>query len=127
MMMNNHSQILILDDELDICYLLSNFLKKHYPKVDAIHTLESLSKVNIHDYHILFIDNNLIDGSGFDKIPEIKTKNPKLKIIAISAFDTSAERSVAIENGATIFVGKPFQQDEILKVLSQLNESSYEI
>lgn len=112
--------ILIIDDEIDICFLLSTILKKRYTKVDSIHSLQELRNTDINTYNLIFVDNNLSDGSGFDEIQYILQQNEKVKIIAISAFDTLNEKNSALEKGANIFIGKPFSQQLILSVISDL-------
>lgn len=121
--MIRHYPILILDDEKDICFLLGGFLKKHFNKVESIHTISSLHKEDLKNYNIIFLDNNLGDGSGFDEIGYIRKKNDKIKIVAISAFDTVSERENALEKGADLFVGKPFSQDEILLVIQNIRNN----
>lgn len=118
--MKNDFSILILDDEKDICFLISVFLKKKFDIVDCIHSLQELNDVNIQHYNLIFIDNNLSDGSGFDEIQRIKKINKRIKIIAISAFDTNKEKEVALEKGADIFLGKPFSQENILEVVNRM-------
>jgi DNA-binding response OmpR family regulator len=58
-------------------------------------------------YQILFLDNNLPDGSGLEHLSDLKQKFPKLKIIMISAWDGEKERETAHLNGAVDFIGKP--------------------
>jgi DNA-binding response OmpR family regulator len=122
--MNVDYPILILDDEIDICFLLGIFLKKQFQKVDSIHSIHELQAINVLEYKIVFVDNNLSDGSGFDEIAKIKRINNSIKVIAISAFDTSKEKSIAIEKGADIFLGKPFNQEEILSVVNRMIAST---
>lgn len=121
--MIRHYPILILDDEIDICFLLGGFLKKHFTKVTSIHNIASLNLEDLRNYNIIFIDNNLPDGSGFNEIARIKLKNSKIKIIAISAFDTISEKENALEKGADLFLGKPFSQEQILKVIENLRRN----
>ncbi len=121
--MIRHYPILIIDDEVDICFLLGGFLKKHFNKVNSVHTIASLKKENINDYQIIFIDNNLPDGSGFEEIANIKKANNIIKIIAISAFDTPTEREYALEKGAELFLGKAFTQDQILSVIENIRKN----
>lgn len=118
--MNTDFPILILDDEIDICFLLTIFLKKKFSIVDSIHSISELKKTDITKYKIIFIDNNLSDGSGFDEIKYLRNKNSTLKIIAISAFDTLLEKNIAYEKGADIFLGKPFNQEAILNVVNRM-------
>lgn len=116
-------RILILDDEIDICFLLGNLLRKENAYVQSIHNIESLSSIDLNEYHILFIDNNLTDGSGFDLIEKILEKHKHIKIIAISAFDTISEREHALEKGANLFLGKPFSKKQILNIIDNISHN----
>ncbi len=121
--MIRHFSILILDDEEDICFLLGGFLKKHFNVVHSIHTIAELKKEDLSNYKIIFIDNNLPDGSGFEEIEQIKKVNPQINVIAISAFDTLIEREFALEKGAKLFLGKPFSQEQILYVIENIRNN----
>jgi len=48
----------------------------------------------------------LPDGYGVDFISYVKKKYPRTKIIMISGFGTA--RDIALENGADVFLEKPF-------------------
>jgi two-component system nitrogen regulation response regulator NtrX len=64
-------------------------------------------------YQILFLDNNLPDGSGLEHLPELNMKFPNMKIIMISAYDGDKERESARRNGAVDFIGKPLSGNAI--------------
>lgn len=114
-------RILILDDEIDICFLLGNLLKKENAFVKSIHSIESFNTIDLNEFQILFIDNNLQDGSGFDLIEKILQAYNHIKIIAISAFDTISEREHALEKGAHLFLGKPFSKKQILNIIDSIS------
>jgi len=78
-------RILIIDDEIDLCFLLKNYLTAKNYEVDIANTIQDgLIKLNHSHPDILFLDNNLPDGSGWEKAPEISNSNPALKINLIS-------------------------------------------
>lgn len=112
---------LIVDDEVDICYLLSSILRKynyhpHYVTSlkEADKALTDLSPV------LIFIDNHLPDGFGVDFLSKIKIAKPHSKVIMISAYDTSEDRTNAYEKGVDYFIGKPFTSDVIFKAIQFL-------
>lgn len=115
-----NKKILILDDEEDICFLLSNFLKNKFKDVLCANTIAEFLSHDLSIIDVLIIDNNLPDGFGFDIIPKIKSSKPELKVIAISAFDANNERKYAMENGADLFLGKPFKFQDILQKIELL-------
>lgn len=115
-----NKKILILDDEEDICFLLSNFLRNQFKEVMCANTISEFKSHDLDNIDVMIIDNNLPDGYGFDVIPSIKSTKPQLKVIAISAFDANNERKYAMENGADLFLGKPFKFDDILQKIELL-------
>lgn len=107
---------LIIDDEEDICILLSTFLRKK--NIDAHYSLnlkEGLQKLAVLKPTILFLDNNLPDGSGIETIPLIRKLNNKLKIIIISAMSNLRERAIA--NTADAFIEKPISFENIQQLI----------
>jgi two-component system OmpR family response regulator len=103
---------LIVDDEIEICQLLVSYLKRK--KIDSFYALtlgDALAKAEKQKPDIIFLDNNLPDGSGISHILEFKKINSTTKIIIISA-RTNLEES-AIESGATGFLSKPISYQNI--------------
>jgi len=115
---SNLKKALIIDDELDICMLLKGILKPIGIEAKYSTSLrEGMSNLMLDNFGILFLDNNLPDGSGLEKIAQIKMQNPELKIIVISAYDGATERNLARENGAIDFIGKPFSSTMVKEKL----------
>ncbi|MBD0331569.1 MAG: response regulator [Chitinophagaceae bacterium] len=80
-------KVLIIDDEVDLCLLMkAYFLRKNY-EVYIAHTLaDGLSRLNEIHPDFLFIDYNLPDGLGWDKLPEMFKRHPNIHFHLISAF-----------------------------------------
>jgi DNA-binding NtrC family response regulator len=85
--MDSRRKVLIIDDEIDLCLLLkSYFVRKNY-EVYLSHTLEEgLSFIKSLNPNIIFLDNNLPDGIGWNVAPDIATSHPDTYINMISAF-----------------------------------------
>lgn len=99
---------LIIDDETDICILLKAILKQIGIKTSFAVTLsEGQKHLEEKEFQILFLDNNLPDGSGLEQLQHIKKKYPNLKTFMISAYDGDKERETATLNGAVDFISKP--------------------
>jgi two-component SAPR family response regulator len=80
--------LFIVDDERDICTLVSTVISKCF-NVDVEFALSFSSALKqlefvIPDYVIL--DIHLGDGEGYDLVEKIKKVNPRVKILFISAF-----------------------------------------
>ena len=113
--------VLIIDDEVDICYLLSSILRSKNLQVNYVNSLKeaTASLLNQHP-EIIFLDNHLPDGLGINYIKQLKEGNPGTKIVMITAFDNHTERSNAFNNGADTFICKPFTKDLIYQTVDNL-------
>lgn len=118
-----NNEVLIVDDEVDICFLLSGMLKKKNLNSAYVTSLLAagiaIERINP---SILFIDNRLPDGLGVDFIPQVKKYHPNTKVIMITAHDNVADREKAFLNGVDYFIGKPFTGDTIYKTLAAIDE-----
>lgn len=113
--------VLIVEDELDICYLLSGLLKKRNLNTTYVTSLSAAGKqLNTINPDILFIDNHLPDGFGVDFITKVKETHPWIKIVMITAHDTGDDKNRAIRHGADYFIGKPFTSSIIMATVDEL-------
>src|SRR4051812_45180128 len=79
-------KVLIIDDEIDICYLLSGILKQKKLKTSYVNSLSAAEVALRNDPpSLIFLDNHLPDGFGLDFIGYIKDNYPRTKIIMITA------------------------------------------
>lgn len=79
-------KVVIIDDEEDLCHLMKNFLVELDYDVFLANRLEAgLSLVHEVSPDVLFIDNHLPDGMGWEKMAYLKDAFPFCKINLISA------------------------------------------
>ncbi|HVF82425.1 MAG TPA: response regulator [Flavisolibacter sp.] len=106
-------KVLIIEDEGDMCLLLNIILNGKEMELDHVKDLSTAADyLQKEQPSVVILDNKLPDGFGVDFISFIKSKYPAVKIIMISGFDGSA-KDVALENGADIFLEKPFTRDQL--------------
>ena len=112
---------LIVDDEIDVCYLLSSILKYKNLQASYVNSISEAKRVLTEDHHsIIFLDNHLPDGFGVNFIREIKKLDPGIKIIMITAQDTNNDKNQAYEQGVDQFIGKPFTRETIFSAIENL-------
>jgi DNA-binding response OmpR family regulator len=115
-------KVLIIDDEPDICYLLSTLLKKINIDSVFVHTItEGRTQLALFNPAVIFLVNHLPDGMGVDFIRFIKDTYPHSKVAMITAHDTAMDREKALNQGADFFIGKPFNRETIYKILETLS------
>ncbi len=113
-------KVLIIEDEGDMCLLLNILLNGKEMELDHVQNLSKAQEyLKEEKPSVVILDNKLPDGFGIDFISTIKNNYPDIKIIMISGFD-SAARDVAIENGADIFLEKPFTRDQLYSSIMKL-------
>ena len=107
---------LIVDDETDICYLLSNILKQRNIQTAFAGSLAEADKLlqSPDHFYYVFLDNHLPDGLGINQIKRWKEKFPLIHVIMITAHDSYEERKKASHDGADYFISKPFSKEVIL-------------
>ena len=113
-------KVLIIEDEGDMCLLLNIMLTGKDMELEHVKDLSSAEEfLQKEQPAVVILDNKLPDGFGIDFIGHIKKNYPAIKIIMISGYDASA-MDVALENGADIFLEKPFTREKLYQSIVQL-------
>ena len=113
-------KVLIIEDEGDMCLLLNILLNGDEMELDHVNNILAAEEyLQKEQPSVVILDNKLPDGFGVDFITYIKQKYPAIKIIMISGFDGSA-KDVALENGADIFLEKPFTRDQLYQSITRM-------
>ncbi|MBA2498092.1 MAG: response regulator [Chitinophagaceae bacterium] len=118
---NKARKVLVVEDEGDMRLLLDIMLNgKSNLEMEYASSLKDAGNfLQEEQPDVVILDNKLPDGLGIDYISEIKKNYPEIKIIMISGYDASAE-DVALENGANVFLQKPFTRDQLYNSIVQL-------
>ena len=114
---------LIVDDEMDVWYLLGNILKQRNIQTFFAGSLAEAEKILSpgNDFSIIFLDNHLPDGSGISAIGQLKQENPQAQLVMITAHDGNKDKQNAVRNGVDYFIGKPFSKKIIFETLDKLS------
>jgi two-component system, OmpR family, response regulator len=81
-------QVIIIDDEKDFCKLMESYFLKRKYNVEVYYLLnEGLKALENHSTGIVFLDNNLPDGLGWQKISELREIYPGLKLHLLSGYN----------------------------------------
>ena len=120
-------KVLIIDDEKDICFLISEILKdENYNTSIAINSEEAISKFNEIKPDLVILDvwlsNSKLDG--IEILKEFKSINSNIPIIIISGHGTVDLAVKSIKNGAYDFLEKPFNSDKLIILTKRAIESS---
>lgn len=112
--------ILIIDDDVDICKILRNFLAKNNYKVDIAHSGKHgfvlLKKAH---YDLIICDYNLGDIRGDKILEKINENYPDTIMIFISGYGNIQTAVNLIKEGAYHFLTKPLYPDNILETIQK--------
>jgi len=113
-------KILIIEDEGEMCLVLNILLNDEDVEPEHVINLSSAAEyLEKSQPALIILDNKLPDGYGVDFISYIKKNYPSIKIIMITGFDGSV-KDVALENGADIFLEKPFTKKQLFGSIKNL-------
>ena len=111
---SKNTNILIIEDEGDISLILNLMLKKQDIEIEHVTTIANAGIfLKEQKTDIVIIDNQLPDGFGMDYIENIKADYPTVKIIMITGNSNSTDKENALQNGADVFLAKPFTKEQI--------------
>ena len=115
--------ILIVDDEKDMCSLLDDALSHRKYNVAIANTKkDALDCIRRERPDLVFLDLKLPDGDGMKVLSKIKKINPKTTVNIISAYGSEERREEAKQKGAYSFIDKPFTEHDIFRSIKELNK-----
>jgi DNA-binding NtrC family response regulator len=117
-MKENDIKILVVDDEKDICNLLSRLLAQEGCTVrTAGNGFDALKLIKSEMPDILFTDVKMPSMDGIELMTKAKKLDPDLPVILITAYADVPSAVDAIKKGAHDYLSKPFDHLEIARVL----------
>jgi DNA-binding NtrC family response regulator len=117
--------ILIVDDEPDMCWVVSQIIQSQGLNVVTAYTGEDACfKLANGDFSVVFLDAKLPDMDGLDVARHINTmKVGKPCVVLVSGYhyqDDPVVRNAQVEGIICYFLAKPFTNEELLSILINL-------
>lgn len=120
-MKGNQIKIALIDDEVDLCVLLSGMLRAQGFKVSYYHDLETgLPGIRRDQPDWVIIDNNLPDGLGWPRVSEIIDTVPGVNVIKISANPDSIRET---HRDFIHYLIKPINVNSIVKLITRVKDT----
>ncbi len=119
------AKVLIVDDEKLIRWTLQECLQKEgYRAVTASCGKEALEAINESSFDIALLDYRLPDVRDLELLEEMKRRRPELPVVMITAHSTLENAVAAIRAGATDYIAKPFENQEIIHRVASVLENT---
>jgi two-component system, NtrC family, response regulator HydG len=114
------SNILVIDDDVDICTLLNRYLSKNGFTVTTAYSGKSALESIINQVpDIVLCDFRLEDMNGSELLEKIKQKNPNIPVIIMTGYSDVRTAVQIMKAGAFDYVTKPLLPEEILLTLKR--------
>ncbi|MEK6693163.1 MAG: sigma-54 dependent transcriptional regulator, partial [Nitrospirota bacterium] len=116
-------RILLVDDEKNILKVMSASLKKEGYEVETARSgEEAAGKMETNRYSLVITDYKLPGINGLDLLKELKIKNAELPVIILTAFGTIEKAVEAMKEGASNYLTKPLNLEELTLVVRDAME-----
>lgn len=115
------AKILIIDDEKQICTLMSRLFEDMGHDARYAQTLEnSLELGQADDFDFVFLDVQLPDGNGLQKISAFKALTSSPEVIIVTGYASADGAELAIKYDAWDYLRKPASVDSIRLTLQRV-------
>lgn len=112
--------IFIIDDDMDMCQLLSNFLqRKGFKASCATSGKKGLEAVKENSFDLVLCDFRLGDMDGKEVLQQIKAIDPSMPVIILTGYSEVKMAVEVMRLGAYDYVTKPLVPEEIIKMINK--------
>lgn len=120
-------RILIIDDDVDICFLLSKYFESSgFEAAYAFRGSLGIKLLKESPYDVVLCDFRLPDADGFEMLKQIKKESPASSVIIVTGYSDVRAAVNVIKRGAFDYVTKPVIPEEILDKVNAACEASAE-
>ena len=125
--MVNHlyNKILIIDDDEDLSFIISDMLEGYgYQVTWADSSEKAFSLLESNAYHLILLDINLPDADGFEICQELR-RTSTTPVIFASARTSETDRITGFDIGGDDYLPKPYSMKELLSRVNALVRRTY--
>jgi signal transduction histidine kinase/ActR/RegA family two-component response regulator len=117
------ARILVIDDEDSVRKILYQMLKaKGYQVVVASNGQEGIDLFQEEPFDLVFTDLGMPKMSGWEVGKALKEINPKIPIALITGWGVELNKDKMKESGIDLIVSKPFNFDQVVRLVSEAME-----
>lgn len=106
--------VLLIDDDVELCSMLTEYLDKNGFRVRSVHRGDSgLAAAQQHSWALILLDVMLPGMDGFEVLKRIRLES-NVSVLLLTARGEDIDRIVGLEIGADDYLPKPFNPRELL-------------
>lgn len=108
------AKILLVDDDVNLCKVIIDWLKSEHHTVDCAYTLrDSQEFLRSFSYDLIILDWSLPDGAGTDLCAQMRRSGVLTPILILTGKDSIADKTTGLDLGADDYLTKPFDFREL--------------
>src|SRR5216684_5269108 len=112
--MNSVDRILVIDDDVELCSLVTEYLRPEGFQVECVHDGRSGLTRALGGEHLLVVLDVMLPGlNGFDVLRRIRDGS-RIPVLLLTARGEDVDRIVGLEIGADDYLPKPFNPRELV-------------
>ena len=112
--MKNVDRILVIDDDVELCSLVTEYLRPEGFQVEAAHDGKSGLTRALSGEHLLVVLDVMLPGlNGFDVLRKLRDGS-RIPVLLLTARGEDVDRIVGLEIGADDYLPKPFNPRELV-------------
>src|SRR5438552_15043849 len=116
-------RVLIIDDDMDMCTLLSRFLSRNGYDTDVAYSgQKGIAKFEEESFDVVLCDYRLGNMDGKEVLMSVKKIKPDAIVLIITGYSDIKTAIDVIKQGAYDYITKPLIPDEVLSVLNKALE-----
>ncbi|RLC30991.1 MAG: response regulator [Deltaproteobacteria bacterium] len=122
--MSEKLKVLLLDDEPIVGKRLKPALTKIGCEVEVFQDpREAVERIGETEFDIVVTDIRMDDIDGMQVLEHVINKSRRTKVIMITGYAMMSLAREAMEKGAFDFIAKPFQPDDLRRVIAKAAEA----
>ncbi|MBI2166662.1 MAG: response regulator [Candidatus Omnitrophica bacterium] len=119
------TRLLVVDDEPEICEFLKTFFEDRDFQVETAGSGEAaLKSAETFCPQVILLDIKMGDVDGLEVLKKVKQANPKVKVIMVTALETTDKIEAAMRLGADNYITKPlsleYLENDVREKISSL-------
>jgi two-component system response regulator HydG len=113
-------KVLVVDDDADLRLSVASALSEsHYLVDQASDGEEAVNRVRAGHYNLVLMDVNMPKMTGLEALKEIKTHDPSIIVIMLTAFSNVRDAVAATREGAYNYLEKPIKAENLVYLIDK--------
>ena len=122
-------KLLVVDDEIEICDFLKMFFEERDFNVEVAYSgVEALEKAASFKPDVVLLDIKLPGMDGLEVLTKIKEQYPRMRVLMVTAIETSEKSDEALRLGADNYITKPlsleYLENDVRDKLKELSSKN---